>query len=121
VSIDLFTSDDLELIRQNQQIPRNVPSSKSSTKRYLILIYNAEFDRIYYPLSLRYCGKPDPAILIEQIRQLATENQFLKSQVNTFILKDVSLILSSPFSLNRILDLSIYETSMNCVLEFIHK
>lgn len=80
----MFTSDDLELIRQNQQISRNISSSKSSTKRYLMLIYNAEFDRIYYPLSLQYCGKPDPVILIEQIRQLATENQFLKSRVNVF-------------------------------------
>ncbi len=81
----MFTCDDLESIRhKQQQHQRNISSTKLSTKRYLILIYNAEYDHIYYPLSLRYCGKPDPVILIEQIRQLAAENQLLKSQVNSF-------------------------------------
>jgi hypothetical protein len=55
-----------------------------SNKRYLILVYNVEYDRIYYPLSLRYCGKPNPAILMQQIRQLTAENHLLKSRVNSF-------------------------------------
>jgi hypothetical protein len=67
------------LLRKKQQSQRKV-----STKRYLVLIYNAEFDCIYYPLSLRYCGKPDPIILIGQIHQLTTENQLLKSRVKLF-------------------------------------
>jgi len=83
VSIDFFTSDDLELIRKNQQNQRKSSATKFSTKRYLILIYNAEYDRICYPLTLRYCGKPDPVVLIEQIRQLATENQLLKSRLES--------------------------------------
>ena len=82
MSIDLFTCDDLQLLRQKQQMSEKSSSTKLSTKRYLILIYSAEYDRIYYPLSLRYCGKPDPNILLEQIHRLATENQLLKSQVN---------------------------------------
>ncbi|CAF3521621.1 unnamed protein product [Rotaria sp. Silwood1] len=57
--------------------------TKSSNKRYLILIYNTEYDRIYYPLSLRYCGKPDTIILIGQIHQLVTENESLKSQLGS--------------------------------------
>jgi len=52
-----------------------------ANKRYLILTYNAEFDRIYYPLSLPYCGKPDPVVLMQQIRQLKAENRLLKSRV----------------------------------------
>jgi hypothetical protein len=52
-----------------------------STKRYLILISNTEYDSIYYVLSLRYCGKTDSISLVEQIQQLTIENQLLKSQV----------------------------------------
>ncbi|CAF1106994.1 unnamed protein product [Rotaria sordida] len=83
VSIDLYTSDDLELIRKNQQDQNKISKTKSSNKRYLILIYNAEYDRICYPLSLRYCGKPDTVILVGQICQLATENELLKSRLGS--------------------------------------
>lgn len=93
MSIDLFTSNDLQLLRQKQQMSKMIPSSKISTKRYLILIYNVEYDRIYYPLSLRYCGKPDPNILLEQVHRLASENQLLKSQVNFIFNKN---LLSFP-------------------------
>ncbi|CAF1002132.1 unnamed protein product [Rotaria sp. Silwood1] len=83
LSIDLFTSDDLDLIRKKQQDQNKSFKTKSSNKRYLILIYNTEYDRIYYPLSLRYCGKPDTIILIGQIHQLVTENESLKSQLGS--------------------------------------
>lgn len=86
VSIDLFTYDDLEALRKKRQgqpggLNHHPTNIQLANKRYLILTYNAEYDRIYYPLSLPYCGKPDPVILMEQIRKLTTENRLLKSRV----------------------------------------
>ncbi|CAF2031266.1 unnamed protein product [Rotaria magnacalcarata] len=83
VSIDLFTTDDLEFIRKKQEDQKKTSTTKLSNKRYLILIYNVEYDRIYYPLSLRYCGRSDTLVLIEQIRQLTAENELLKSRLDS--------------------------------------
>ncbi|CAF4315876.1 unnamed protein product, partial [Rotaria magnacalcarata] len=66
-----------------QEDQKKTSTTKLSNKRYLILIYNVEYDRIYYPLSLRYCGRFDTLVLIEQIRQLTAENELLKSQLDS--------------------------------------
>ncbi|KAG9329309.1 hypothetical protein JZ751_005786 [Albula glossodonta] len=61
--------------------PRLQPQSPAlSAKRYLILIYTVEFDRIHYPLPLPYQGKPDPAALQREIRALRAELSALGSQ-----------------------------------------
>ncbi|CAF4285172.1 unnamed protein product, partial [Adineta steineri] len=88
VNIDLFTYDDLEALRkkrqgQSENLTHHTTNIQLANKRYLILTYNAEYDRIYYPLSLPYCGKPDPVILMQQIRQLTTENRLLKSKASS--------------------------------------
>lgn len=80
VSLDLLTFADLESLRQRKvgtaaaktSIPANRTVSLNS-KRYLILTYTVEFDRIHYPLPLPYMGKPDPRALQETIRQLREE------------------------------------------------
>ncbi|CAF1528799.1 unnamed protein product, partial [Rotaria magnacalcarata] len=66
-----------------QEDQKKTSTTKLSNKRYLILIYNVEYDRIYYPLSLRYCGRSDTLVLIEQIRQLTAENELLKSRLDS--------------------------------------
>ncbi|MGH0119213.1 UNVERIFIED_CONTAM: hypothetical protein FKN15_013308 [Acipenser sinensis] len=78
VTLDLLTYSDLEGLRSRKaglgSRPR--PASKSpalNAKRYLILIYSVEFDRIHYPLPLPYQGKPDPARLQREIRELREE------------------------------------------------
>ncbi|KAJ1106865.1 hypothetical protein NDU88_004263 [Pleurodeles waltl] len=84
VTLDLLTYTDLELLR-NRKVgvaTRHAPGPKSSTlnsKRYLILIYSVEFDRIHYPLPLPYMGKPDPVALQKVIRSLKEELSMLKS------------------------------------------
>ncbi|KAM7397774.1 hypothetical protein PAMA_005885 [Pampus argenteus] len=78
VTLDLLTYADLELLRNRKagvvSRPRGHQQSSALTaKRYLILIYTVEFDRIHYPLPLPYMGKPDPAALQKEIRALRAE------------------------------------------------
>ncbi|XP_061753753.1 centrosomal protein CCDC61 isoform X2 [Nerophis ophidion] len=85
VTLDLLTYADLELLRNRKAgvlgRPRGHPQSSTLTaKRYLILIYTVEFDRIHYPLPLPYVGKPDPAALQKEIRTLRAELSTLTSQ-----------------------------------------
>ncbi|XP_060549766.1 centrosomal protein CCDC61 [Pantherophis guttatus] len=85
VTLDLLTYADLEALR-NRKIgvgPRHPSASKTSplnSKRYLILIYSVEFDRIHYPLPLPYVGKPDPVVLQKVIRELKEELAVLKAK-----------------------------------------
>ncbi|XP_072202564.1 centrosomal protein CCDC61 isoform X2 [Excalfactoria chinensis] len=74
VSLELLTYHDLEALRSCKAgVATRVPHSTSplSSKRYLILIYCVEFDRIHYPLSLAYVGEADVAAL----RRLVQEQQ----------------------------------------------
>ncbi|XP_061559392.1 centrosomal protein CCDC61 isoform X2 [Phycodurus eques] len=85
VTLDLLTYADLELLRNRKAgvvgRPRGHPQSCALTaKRYLILIYTVEFDRIHYPLPLPYIGKPDPAALQKEIRTLRAELSALTSR-----------------------------------------
>ncbi|XP_012589239.1 PREDICTED: coiled-coil domain-containing protein 61 isoform X2 [Condylura cristata] len=76
VTLDLLTYTDLESLR-NRKMGRPGPlasrSAQLNSKRYLILIYSVEFDRIHYPLPLPYQGKPDPVVLQGIIRSLKEE------------------------------------------------
>ncbi|XP_076164323.1 GPI ethanolamine phosphate transferase 1 isoform X2 [Ptiloglossa arizonensis] len=81
ITLDLLTFEDLELLRA-RRFERNSCSSLSNTtnnRRYLILTYTVEFDRIHYPLPLEYCGLPDPVILQSTIRRLQAEIEKLQS------------------------------------------
>ncbi|KAF7696938.1 centrosomal protein CCDC61 [Silurus meridionalis] len=85
VTLDLLTYSDLELLRNRKAgvvgRPRAQQQSPAlSTKRYLILIYTVEFDRIHYPLPLPYIGKPDPATLQREIRALRAELNAIRMQ-----------------------------------------
>ncbi|CAH1792840.1 unnamed protein product [Owenia fusiformis] len=82
VSLDLLTYADLESLRSKKPgVTSKVQAGKTqalNTKRYLILTYSVEFDRIHYPLPLPYMGKPDPKSLQETIRDLRAEIKSLK-------------------------------------------
>ncbi|OWF48721.1 Coiled-coil domain-containing protein 61 [Mizuhopecten yessoensis] len=85
VSLDLLTYSDLESLRQRKtNVPKSsIPSNRSvsvNSKRYLILTYTVEFDRIHYPLPIPYMGKPDPRRLQETIRQLREELKAIRQQ-----------------------------------------
>lgn len=75
VFIDLLTYADLETLKSRRglnQAPlnRTIPPNN---KRYLILTYAAEFDRVHYPLPLLYEENPDPEHLKSIIRSLRAE------------------------------------------------
>ncbi|NWV07461.1 CCD61 protein, partial [Ptilonorhynchus violaceus] len=73
VSLELLTYADLEILHSRKvgAIARPPPSTSSplNTKRYLILVYSVEFDRIHYPLPLPYTGQPDLAALVRELRE----------------------------------------------------
>ncbi|XP_062262244.1 centrosomal protein CCDC61 isoform X4 [Platichthys flesus] len=84
VTLDLLTYSDLELLRNRKagvvsRTRGHQQSSALTAKRYLILIYTVEFDRIHYPLPLPYVGKPDPAALQKEVRALRAELSALTS------------------------------------------
>jgi coiled-coil domain-containing protein 61 len=86
VTLDLMTFSDLEQLRSRQgHKPRQTQAKSGShvtNKRYLILTYTVEFDRVHYPLQLPYVGKPDPVAQQTTIRKLQSELERLKRQLS---------------------------------------
>ncbi|CEG47794.1 uncharacterized protein PHALS_05129 [Plasmopara halstedii] len=88
VFVDLLTTTDLDLYRQRKLQPKaaleGLPCSTTSTnsgKRYLILTYAVEFDRVHYPLPLTQEQSPSPEVLQRTIRRLS---QALAAKEKTF-------------------------------------
>lgn len=72
VHVDVLTHQDLEM----QASRKNGAASKTTdpkliNKRYLIMSYMAEFDKVHYPLPLDYVSNPDPERLKLTIRRLS--------------------------------------------------
>lgn len=90
VTLDLLTFDDLEMLRSRRTHSRIYSSQNSSqilgppsnNRRYLIVTYTVEFDRIHYPLAMEYCGPPDPRVLQETIQRLEKQVLDLQNQLN---------------------------------------
>jgi hypothetical protein len=84
VFIDLLTYSDLELLKSRKtgkSEPASSAASKSKNKRYLIMTYAVEYDRVHYPLPLNFEEAPDPANLKMTISRLRQELADLKSSV----------------------------------------
>ena len=82
VSLDLLTSEDLEALRQASGVNTgHRPAAQSSgvhSKRYLILTYQSEFDKVHYPMALSYCEVDDVGELKRTIVRLRDELESLK-------------------------------------------
>lgn len=79
VFVDLLTYQDLEVLKQKKT--GNQAAGKPivpNNKRYLILTYAAEFDRVHYPLPLLFDENPDPQHLRAIISQLRSEVEALQ-------------------------------------------
>jgi coiled-coil domain-containing protein 61 len=80
VYVDLLTYQDLELLKSRKAAAASGAAAAAATqqqrqlpannKRYLILTYASEFDRVHYPLPLLHEGQPDPQRLCGVIQQL---------------------------------------------------
>lgn len=76
VFVDLLTFTDLEMLKSrhtklNQKFTKS--TSKRNNKRYLILTYAVEFDRVHYPLPLTFDENPTTAALQKTIKRLRKE------------------------------------------------
>ena len=84
VFVDLLTSADLTELKNRRSkgdlngstsssASASSSSSSSHGKRYLILTYTAEFDKVHYPLPLTFEEHPSPATLQRTISRLRRE------------------------------------------------
>lgn len=88
VTIEVLTYKDLEEMRRERRGTdlTDVESARSTTtnglvpnnKRYLILTYASEFDRVHYPLPLSFEEAPDPDRLRRVICELRAEIESLR-------------------------------------------
>ncbi|QDZ24937.1 hypothetical protein HOP50_15g74800 [Chloropicon primus] len=89
VFLDLLTYEDLESLKSRAGATSRTDRASTGNRRYIILTYAAEFDRVHYPLPLLY-EDPDPDLMRETILKLRQEIQGLRAR---------SLSSSSTFSL----------------------
>jgi coiled-coil domain-containing protein 61 len=83
VYVDLLTYNDLELLKARKlgngtSLAANTSSSsmsRSHMKRYVILTYSGEFDRVHFPLPLVYEESPNVKALQRTIRRLRKQAQ----------------------------------------------
>jgi coiled-coil domain-containing protein 61 len=76
VFVDLLTYADLEMLKARktgQSTSGSVSSSKAQHKRYIILTYQNEFDRVHYPLPLAFEETPNTEALKRTIRRLRSQ------------------------------------------------
>lgn len=83
VFVDLLTYQDFEMLKNRKLRDAGCQALRSATsnKRYLILTYNGEFDRVHYPLPLLHEDNPDPEALKRTIRRLRDELEDVKLQL----------------------------------------
>ena len=81
VSLDILTSEDLDALRQSSGLtggPARVNPAGPSSKRYLILTYQGEFDKVHYPMALAFSETEDVSELKRSIVQLRDELEGLR-------------------------------------------
>lgn len=85
VFVDLLTYQDLELLKSRKAGGQAPPprTQPPNNKRYLIMTYAAEFDRVHYPLPLLYEEHPDPQHLKRIISQLRSEVEALQLEAGS--------------------------------------
>jgi coiled-coil domain-containing protein 61 len=82
VFIDLLTYQDLELLKSKKNkgaAQQQARPMQTNNKRYLILTYAAEFDRVHYPLPLMFETNPDPERMRHIIKELRSQLEDHKS------------------------------------------
>ena len=84
VCVDILTYEDLIQLRtRSKRRHDDVFTSTTTSKRYLILTYAAEFDRVCYPLPLCPETEPDTAAMQRTILRLRHEIEILRLGTTT--------------------------------------
>jgi len=75
VYLDVLTARDLDMLRRhaNPQGPPTTSTSGQSDKRYVILTYCAEFDKVHYPLPLPLEARSEEETLKKLVARLRSE------------------------------------------------
>ncbi|CAJ1382737.1 unnamed protein product [Effrenium voratum] len=76
VYLDVLTARDLEMLRRHanpQGPPTTNPTTAQSDKRYMILTYRAEFDKVHYPLPLPLDERSEEDVLRAMVGRLKSE------------------------------------------------
>jgi coiled-coil domain-containing protein 61 len=60
----------------------SVNTTQTNKKRYMILTYVGEFERVHYPLPLNFIEEPEPDSLRRTIERM--RNQIVMQKSNTF-------------------------------------
>lgn len=83
VYVNLLTYNDLQMMKARKMgvstsLSSSTSASPSQAKRYIILTYAGEFDRVNFPLALGFEETPNPATLqriIKKLRQKVVERE----------------------------------------------
>ncbi|KAH3731734.1 coiled-coil domain-containing protein 61 [Pelomyxa schiedti] len=88
---DLLSFHDLEAMRTSATSPggspQSAPSLKFSNKRYLIISYTSEFEKVRYPLPLEYVP-PTIDHVISIAKRLYSANEELKAKLSVSLQSD---------------------------------
>lgn len=116
VLVDLLSYKDLEMMRNkksNSNTSSNNLNDSSSTnqdlsiinKKYLIISYTNEFEKVHYPLPLSFILQPDISYTLRTIERLKKLNQKISSQNvnnnNSFSLSNRGNITSAGSNINN--------------------
>lgn len=98
VFVDLLTGSDLEALKARKMGSSNTTSSTTANvsisssqvsgavkKRYIILTYSGEFDRVHYPLPLPFEEIPNPSALRRTISRLRKQLDHAKKGNDTIL------------------------------------
>jgi coiled-coil domain-containing protein 61 len=109
VCIDLLTQADLEALKSKKSGGPNtsISSQASNTKRYFILTYITEFERVHYPLSLTFVEEPEPDQLRRTIERM--RNMILMQKSNAFSVQSEPMKSTGFNSYNKIDDFASIE------------
>ena len=79
VVIDILTFSDLEMLKAKKMnsnpnsMSASAVSTKNQHKRYAIMTYSGEFDRVHYPLPLAFEETPNVSSLQRAIKRLRNQ------------------------------------------------